>query len=136
MPTAATDTFTYDALMPFMNPEKAALMHVPLAEDDYAKGTILGEITATGLYAAYATAAVDGTGVAKVILQYACTVDSSNNITIADGSGLTSKTAPVYLAGQGCIWESADLTGLDADGLVDMHGSIMQGDLTTGLVVI
>lgn len=135
MPTAATNTYTIDRLDPYANAERATLIHIGLAQGTYAKGTVLGELTATaGRYAAYNNAAVDGTETAKGILQYACTVDASNNITIANENNVTRKSAPMYAFGSGVWFKSEDLTGMNAAGLTDAGGSIIAGNLTTGIL--
>jgi hypothetical protein len=134
MPTAAADTFVIDRVVPIMNADRARRYHVPLGVGTYLKGTILGEITASGLYIAYVDAAGDGSGIARNILEYACVVDASNNITIADGSGATVKTAPVYMPGGGIVFQGTDLVGLDASGFAELQGVILDGSLATGLL--
>jgi hypothetical protein len=108
---------------------------------NYPAGTVLAEIVASpGVYGPYATAAVDGLGVAKGILQYACQVDAAGLITFSPTAGAsggdrgqTSKIAPMWLSGN---FASEDLIGLDADALVDLQAHVVSGDLTTGVVVI
>lgn len=135
MPTAATTTYAGDKLEPFIKPETAAVIQVRLTvSKTYVKGQVLGEITATpGIYEEYDDAAVDGTAVAKSILQYACSTDASGNVTFAGGElGETYKSAPAYVAG---FFSCADLTGLDAAGVADL-GRLVDGTSSAGILFI
>lgn len=138
MPTAATDTFAANRLDPYKFPDKLREELVGfVASTTYAKGLVVGKVTASGLYAAYNDGLSNGVEVAKGILLYTIVVDASNNVSFADGSlGGGGKAAPIAVPGQGCLWKSADLAGMDAAGLADLQGSILSGDLTTGILVI
>lgn len=68
-------------------------------------GTVLGKITASGLYGPYADAAVDGRTLAELILL--------NTINVRDGN------AAVAALSQGVVLE-ARLTGLDANAKTDL----------------
>lgn len=83
---------------------------------DLAKGTVLGRITASGLYGAYNDGNNDGTEVASGVLAYA--VDSSS-------AGLNRDVdAPMYI--KGAFVESL-LTGIDANGKTDLNGRTVPG---------
>lgn len=136
MPTAATTTFTDQGLQPVYDAESALEHNVALSDGTYAAGTVLGELTATaGTFAAYADAAVDGTGVAKGFLQYACVV-ASGLITRGTASGggpfgETKKHAPVWFSG---CFRTVDLTGFDAAALADLNGHLVNGTVADGIV--
>ena len=136
MPTAATTTYTETGLMPVYNPVGARQHNVALSDGTYAAGTVLGELTATpGTFAAYADAAVDGTGVAKGFLQYAVVV-ASGIITMGTAAGggpwgETRKHTPVYFSG---AFRTVDLTGFDAAALADLNGHLVNGTVADGIV--
>ena len=131
MPTSAQHTFVIDRLDPAIDPDSADIRNAALEQGTYAKGTVLGRKTATDRLGAYANANVDGTQDARAILQYACTVDASNNVTLANEPGITRKYAPVFVGG---YFFTQDLTGLDAAGVQDLNGLIIEGDLTAGIL--
>jgi hypothetical protein len=89
-----------------------------------AKGTILGEITASpGVYAPYAHGNVDGSQVPKVIAVYDMQTDASGNITYTTTAGQaggefgqTELQTPVYYSG---VFNNADLVGLSANMIAD-----------------
>jgi hypothetical protein len=95
------------------------------------KGTILGEVTASKKYNAYVDANSDGTNVARGILQYSITVDDAGNITMSVDRSFTETTTPMWFQG---IFLSTDLTGLDANGLADLQGWVVNGTITTGMI--
>lgn len=133
MPTSALHTFdpaTY-RLDPFYDAEDAEMINVNLADATYARGTVLGELTATpGKFAAYASGASDGSQTAKGFLRDACTV-SSGNVTLHDEVGITRKYASMYYSG---IFKTSELTGLDAGGLEDLNANLISGTLADGIV--
>lgn len=136
MPTTAQTTFSQASrLDPIFVPSRIHVINVALAASTvYPRGTVLGEVTATpGTYKAYATAAVDGSGAAKGILQYGCSTDASGNITILGEHGLTVKSAPMLMPGSG-YFKTSEIVGLDADALLDLHAALVAGDLTSGIV--
>lgn len=131
----ATAAFTYsmaNRLDPYYEANEAPVVNVNLgASLTLAKGTVLGELTATpGTFIAYASGASDGSQVPKGILQYAVTTDGSGNITIANEQGLTQKACPMYIGG---IFNIADLTGLDANAVTKLGGNIVMGIISAGL---
>lgn len=135
MPTAPKHTFTNDCIDPVYADVPAPMQNVALSDGTYAKGTVLGELTATpGTFAAYADAAVDGTGVAKAILKYACVV-ASGLISQASGGGPFGESrlyAPVYFGG---AFRTSELTGFDAAALADLNGHLANGTVAAGIVV-
>lgn len=133
MPTAATTTFSNDRLLPYYAGVPHPQQEVKLANGTYAKGTLLGEVTATpGTFAAYATAAVDGTGVARCILEYACVVAAGVITGIDEFSGGALPTAPAFFGG---AFRTEDLVGLDADAIVDLGGHLASGTTSAGVLV-
>lgn len=127
------NTFSASRLDPYINPEEAlaSIVHVNFAPSlTLAKGTILGKLTATGKYAAYDNGAATGVETAlPLITQYAVTTDGSGNVTNFDSWGGTESSAPCYTRGD---FRSEDLANLDAAALVDIKGTVVTGDLTTG----
>lgn len=139
MPTTAQTTYSADRLDPVYNPMHALerVQNVTLSAGTYAKGTAIGELTATpGTFAAYADANADGTGVCKGFLQYACVADGSGNITIgtvAAGNDFaqTQKGAPAYFGG---AFRTSELVGFDAAALADLNGHLVNGTVASGIV--
>lgn len=127
MPTSPVNTYTYDRAQPAISslphPTEAFKLAPNLV---LAKGTVLGQITASGLYKAYASANVDGSQKARVILQYACTTDASGNVT--DDIGGVSPTASAYIAG---AFNISDLTGFDAQAATDLGARFINGAVGT-----
>jgi hypothetical protein len=133
MPNAPVTVFSGLRLDPYMDPDDALEFAISLkASTSYAKGTVLGEITATpGTFAAYATGNGDGSNTPRCILQYAAVTDASGNITIAGEQGMTRKDVPAYFAG---TFACADLVGLDAGGVTAAGWRLINGSATTGVV--
>lgn len=105
------------------------------ASTTYAKGTVLGELTATpGTYKPYASVNTDGSQVPKCILKYACVTDGSGNITLTGTAefGQTSKSAPAYFDG---AFKTAELTGLDANAVTVLGGHLVSGTVSSGVLV-
>lgn len=133
MASSALNTFTNVGLEPHIREDLAVEIPVSdFVDGTYAKGTVLGKVTANGKYKAYANANSDGSEVAKLILRYAIVV-ASGVITGLGSQGEASLSAPAFVGG---FFRSEDLTGLDAAGLADFGGRIVYGDLTTGLVCL
>lgn len=123
MPTASVRDYNIARLEPALFPEDARTLSVKLgASQTLTKGTVLGQVTVGGAYIAYATAAVDGSGVAKAILPYDAVTDASGNITLGNvtpgefGDEITN--VEVFISGTFAV---ADLTGWDADALADLQ---------------
>ena len=140
MPTAALLTFGGARLIPLKNAEDARMENIQLkASTTYAKGTLVGEITASpGTYGPYASGNSDGTQLPTHILEYACKTDASKNITLGDGTagnewGLTVKAAPAFRCG---YFACEDLVGLDANAVTALKARLTAGDTTTGRIMI
>jgi len=139
MPSAATTYYGRQKLIPVLSngrePLRTSVQLVPSVS--LAQGTVLGELTATpGTFKAYATGNTDGSQVAKCILEYTCSTDASGNITINGDFGATFPSVSAFLGNQGAEYNTADLVGLDAGALTALGGSISQGVITAGKVVI
>ena len=142
MPTTAIHTWSGQKLEPFLNPEDTQTIHVKFVASTglLAKGTVLGRVTASGLYAAYNNANANGTETATGILIYDINVDANGNVTftttagqVGDLNGHTSQSAPVYTAG---TFRTTDLVGLDAPALDDLRARLVTGTLADGTVRI
>lgn len=130
MPTSAQHTFTCQKLEPYNYPEDAQVQPIKIAASQtLVKGTVLGRVTASNLWKAYSDAASDGTEVAKAILQYDVVTDASGNHFIGGQAssehGNAKSHVPAYISGN---FRVADLTGLDANGLADLQGTLIYGD--------
>lgn len=138
---AATVRYSVNGVTPIQHGMEPRQQQVMLTvSTTYPAGQVLGEVTATpGIFKKYIDANVDGSGVAKGILQYPCVVDSAGLIWLGAVSGLSDsglsfgKAAPMWRAG---VFKCADLTGLDAAGITDMGARLLTGDVSTGLVML
>lgn len=134
MPTTAQHTYSGAKLEPYLQPELAQIRHVKLGNSlTLARGRVLGIVTATGRYAAYNNAAVDGTEVARALLQYDVVTDATGDASLGttaaqDGNewGVKHETVPAYFGG---TFLEADLTGLDAAAVTDFGGQLTNGIL-------
>jgi hypothetical protein len=116
------NTYSLAAVDPVYNPEDAmeSMICVPLGNSlTLAKGTVLGKITATGKYIAYASGASDGSQLPVGILRRAATTDGSGNITNYSEWGTTGACAPIYTQG---AFKIADLVGLDDNAVTKLAG--------------
>jgi hypothetical protein len=98
-----------------------------------------GAAGTTGQFKAYTEVATDGSQIAKAILVYAVSTDSSGNITITGTSsqagsdiGQTSKSTPAYFSG---TFLCSDLTGLDTVA-VGQLGRLTNGTVASGVLRI
>ena len=135
MPTTPQHTFSNtNQVRPIFTAEDEHILNVKLAPSlTIAKGTILGELSATpGTYGPYSSAAATGAQTPKLILTQSVVTDASSNVTRAGEHGATYKHAPAY--NPRGTWRCQDLVGLDAGALAALQGALVQGDLTTGLV--
>jgi hypothetical protein len=135
VPTTAQHTFSNNLQKrPFFNAEDEHIINVKLSPSlTIAGGTILGEVSATpGTYAPYASGNSNGTQIPKMILAQSVVTDSSSNVTRAGEHGATVKHAPAY--NPRGTWKTADLVGMDANAVTVLQASLVQGDLTTGLI--
>jgi hypothetical protein len=109
-----------------------------------AKGTVIAEVTASGLWAAYTNTGppTDGTQIPRAILAYDINVDSNGRITftttsgqVGDEFGHTYLSAPAYFTG---AFRLEDLTGLDANAISLLNGRVISigiNDATKGVFV-
>lgn len=136
MPNTFSVQFNTALLQPAFMESGAQTLAVRLAANlTLAKGTILGEVTATpGLYKAYASGNSDGSQVAKLILGVDVVTDASGNVQFSDQAGSewgeTHLTAPAWCSG---TFRTEDLTGLDATAVGNL-GRLIQGSTSTGLL--
>lgn len=146
MPTTATTIYGYARLVPMYEPEEDCEIPVNLPVSvSYAKGTVLGELTASpGTAKAYTDANSDGSGVAKYLLPMDCATDASGNITVgsltagAAPFGMTAKSVGVYARG---TFKTAELVqsgagAVDAAALADLGAHLMYGTIADGVVRI
>lgn len=120
-------------LEPFERPHEAVSESVPFGVSlTVARGTVVAIKTADGKWYAYNNANADGTEVARGIAMYDFTTDASGKVTIANETGVTYDSAPVYLAG---TFRTTELTGLDAAGVTDL-GRLVAGSLADGVLRI
>lgn len=146
MPTAATNTYGMNQLVPMYEPLEECELPVTLpASVSYAKGTVLGPVTATpGLMKAYVDAATDGSGIAKAILPMDCATDASSNITVGSLTagaapwGATSKTVNAYFRG---TFKTSELVqsgagAWDAAARADLYARLYFGTDADGVVHI
>lgn len=141
MPTTAAVTYTMDRLDPMYRPCDVEVHHVKLiASVAYAKGTILGEVTATpGTYRAYLTGAVDGSQVPSCILQYAVATDAGQLHTYGtvSGGGQYGETFPTVPALFSGTYKTSELTGLDAAGVTAWQNAhLLSGSVADGILRI
>jgi hypothetical protein len=140
MPTAATHTFTGGGIVPFY-PKDARRHNVKLpASVTYARGTVLGEITATpGTFKAYASGSVDGSQNPRAVLEFDCATDASGNVTMggaAGGSewGATLPAVPAFFQG---TFATAELVGLDATALTNNSAwKLLNGTVSSGVLLL
>lgn len=133
MPATYQQGYTNAQVIPTygqLTPEQRAVNIAPSLT--LAKGTVLGELTATpGTYKAYAAANTDGSQVPKAILMYPVTTDALGNVTGIGDFGATYHTTPVYVSGE---FKTTDLVGLDQNAVTVMVGRITDGTLANGHV--
>ena len=136
MPTIATTTFAGAKLEPAIAPLRSVHQAFPMTTGTYARGTVIGQVTATSRWRAYATGNVDGSQTARAVLMYACVVDAGGNVFLGDTAasawGESYTTAPGYAGG---YFFTTDLVGLDA-GAVTSLGKIFDGVLAAGILRI
>lgn len=133
MPTVAQNRFSAATrLDPVYRADIAYQQDVNLAASTtYAKGTVLGELTATpGTFKPYASGNSDGSQIPKCVLTYACTTDASGNISWIGEFAQTTKAVPAYFRG---YFKTAELTGLDANAITIL-GNLVSGVLASGIV--
>ena len=77
-------------------------------------GTVLGKVTATGLYSAYSNSNSDGTQTALGILQHPCDATGGNQV-----AGMYVRGAFLY----------DQLTGIDAAAVTELGGRVVGNEL-------
>jgi hypothetical protein len=99
-----------------------------------AKGTVVGKKTADNKLYAYASGNADGTQNPVGFLMYSIATDASGNIYYGDSAVATEFNPPHETAAfwQSGIFDTADLTGYDANVLVVMKGRT----LASGYILI
>jgi len=136
MPTTPFQTYSLTRLDPvYDSVVQSSEINVNLAASTtYARGQVLGEITATpGTYKPYASANTDGSQVAKLLLRYPCTTDALGNITSTGELGVTDKSIDAFKRGEFRIEE---LVGLDANAVTNLGGHIVAGAVGgTGAII-
>jgi hypothetical protein len=136
VPATFTNQYGNLGLVPVFNHDMKAEEHrIKLGNSlTLVKGTVMGQVTATGLWIAYTAGAVDGSQNPKCLLAYDTTTDASGNCTIGGGDqGVTYPDAPAFFSGD---FNAADLTGLDATALVNGKWMQLWGSITTGVIRI
>lgn len=145
MPTSPTNIYGLQRLVPVYPLPDVARQPVKLpASVVYARGTVLGEVTATpGTFKAYASGNVDGSQTARCILEYDCATDASGNITFGGTAGvepygITRPVAPAYFIGS---FKTAELVqsgagAIDAGAVTSMGAHLISGTLADGVLVI
>lgn len=138
MPTAAAATFSVNAIQPYF-PQSGREMEVHFVSSVGAlvAGTVLGQVTASGLWNAYNNGNANGTEVAKAILKHDVFVDANGKVTFGaqaggDSNGVLHESAPAYFEGE---FRTTELTGLDAAGITDL-GRLISGVLADGILKV
>lgn len=121
MPTAEYLSYSINHLEPWIDPENARTRAARFTPSvTIAMGTILGEITASGLLKPYASGNADGSQIPRAIAMYPMVVDASSKVTISgDPTGILLNDAPVFWRGAFLI---GDLVGIDATALTNAVG--------------
>lgn len=131
-----TKTYNCQCLEPIINPHQARTMDIQLAASKtLAAGTVLGEVTASGKFDAYADAGAGGLDTARVILKYDCKTDGDGNIWLGDTIGDLIEAlpvAPVYYTGD---FRKGDLTGLTAAAVADL-GRLIKGAVSDNEAIL
>lgn len=139
MPTTAIDTWGMATrLDPIFKPKNLAVLDVAIGPSlTLARGTVLGELSGTpGTFVAYGSGLTNGAQIPKGLLAYGVSTDASGNVTMIGEHKATVKHAPMYMAGSGAYFKTAELVGLDANAVTVMKASQVSGDLTSGIISI
>lgn len=136
MPTAVNLTFTSGKLEPAFAPELAKTDAFKVASGSYDAGTVCGIVSATGAAKAYANGNSDGSETAQIIAMYDMYSDGTNVSLTSDSAllpGETATDAPFYICG---FFECSELTGLDANGITDMHARLIGANTVSGILAL
>jgi hypothetical protein len=132
-------TYAKDVLMHFFPPDARAnaVWAVQMAPNlTWAKGQVLGRVTATAKYGLYVDANSDGTGVAECIAMEAGKTDASGNVFIGNSTtptdGMEAMSLPTLQVYYGGVFKKADLVGYDAAAKTDFGAREIAG----GTIVI
>jgi Bacteriophage lambda head decoration protein D len=122
-------SFAQIKLEPYINPQFARTKAARFAPSQtIARGTLVGQITASGLYLPYASGAVDGSQVPVGITVYDIVVDASSNVVVGPSGStsgiLTSSDGTSEIYWRGAFLET-ELTGLDANAITVMKAREM-----------
>jgi hypothetical protein len=146
MPTASIISWSNQKLEPVVYPETARTLDVAIEPAgsgttvEYARGTVMGIVTATGKWVPYDDdGSDDGRRVARGILAFDISVDDAGKITYTTTAGRkggehgeTFADTPVYISG---YFQTSELTGLDANGAADL-GRLVTGDTSSGVLAV
>jgi hypothetical protein len=136
MPTTPDTTFLGVKLEPAYAPDMARTDRFKVASGNYARGTVLGFVSASGAVGAYADGNSDGTQTAKVIAQYDMYSDGTN-VSLTNGGALlvgeTAVGAPCYICG---FFKCSELTGLDTNAITDMHARLIGANTVSGVLAL
>lgn len=128
MPATFSQSYAYSKLEPMFERPDAGYHPVAFKPSQtIVRGTILGQVTATGLYAIYIAANGDGTEVARCIAMYDMVVLASGKVVL--GLDITTTdigidgypSAPVYLNGM------FDTTKLNVNGTQGITPAVVSG---------
>lgn len=128
----ASNTFSVSRLDPAEAKGAANILNGAMTDGIYLRGTVLGIVTATNKYKAYASANADGSQNACALLQYPCTV-AAGKVTIEGDRAPKYDAAPMYTTGQ---FRTEDLVGLDANALINLNATVVNGTLLAGILRI
>lgn len=98
--------------------------------------TVQAGVATTNKYAAYSSSAIDGLQLPTHILEYDVKVASGLHSIGDQSSGEWRQTelgAPAYRKG---VFACADLVGLDATAVTNMQARLIQGNTSTGRILI
>lgn len=134
MPTTSVLDFTVGKLEPAYAPELAKTDVFKVAAGEYDAGTVCGIVSSTGAAKAYADGNNDGSETAKIIAMYDMYSDGTN-VSLTSGSALldgeTRTAAPFYICG---FFDCSELTGLDANAIVDMKARLIGANTVSGVL--
>ena len=135
MPTSPIHTSRNKMLQPAIPESRVEIAGAFTPNPNYARGTVLGIVTATGKYSAYNDALADGTQVAKAICKYDIRVDANGRVAFTNNGainehGQTFPNAPVFIEGS---FRTTDVVGHDPNGVADL-GKIVSGVLADGML--
>lgn len=139
MASAAMHTYSDKKCEPFIDPQDARTFSVQFKPSTtIARGTILGQVAASGKFAPYASGNSDGTQTPRAIAMYDMVVDANGKIAFGTGTlpigdqGQLYANAPVYYKG---VFNVSDLNGLDAAAVTAL-GRMLTGTYAAGILEV